>query len=368
MRKKFLLIPLILLLSSTLSGRVNPFMYNITPVEIPITNNYMKEPDDFKKELFRLPNSARVIEYIDIRYQNIDGSIETKRIKVNKKIDWSKKLAVNYDKPMIVSCPNSKKRKVKSGTKKITKKRTTKIINHTAYRERKPKDLNNTVSKENVRSQISVVHYVDPTREVYFDKIPDGNNKDSLEGDKVAPPSNFLPQNKSIYSVKSLETSRSPNPKSLLSPDDTPSHLEELNHPKSLNEFGKTSMNKPPSFSKGGDGFSPNDFVGNNNFRTVATLGKPRFAKFEVKDKTMKIVTKDKQARHFMLIRPNRIVIDFKRQIGFSTKRFDISKTPFKELKIGKHNDFYRVVIALDDDYRYKLKRVADGYEIECFK
>jgi hypothetical protein len=387
MKKQFFLISVIFLFLINLSlfARINPFMYNITPVEIPITNNYVKEPDDFYKKLFRLPSSARIIEYFDIRYQNIDGSIETKRIKINKKIDWKKKFSINYNQPLIISCPNTKKKKI-IPVKKIAKKRTTKIINHIAFRERKPKDDLNTSSHQQLKNQISVVHYVDPTREVYFDKIPEGENKDRISPKKESKKSNVLPQNKSIYAVKSLETSKSPNPKSLLSPDDESSkELETLNHPKSLKEFNPNAIVKPPSFIKNAnlrknlnfennnnqsrtDGFSYDDFLGNGNFRTIATLGKPRFAKFETKENILRIITKDKQARHFMLIRPNRIVIDFKRKIAFSTKRFDISKTPFKGLKIGKHNDFYRVVIGLDNEYRYKLKRVTDGYEIECYK
>jgi len=81
------------------------------------------------------------------------------------------------------------------------------------------------------------------------------------------------------------------------------------------------------------------------------------FISFYIKGKKMQIVTKDRLLRSFLLIKPHRIVCDFKRDINIRSfvKK---AKHPdgFKEIKIGTHSGYYRVVIILDGFYKYNIK------------
>ena len=88
------------------------------------------------------------------------------------------------------------------------------------------------------------------------------------------------------------------------------------------------------------------------------------FIKFEVNKEFFKIITKDTKIRDFLVTKPYKIVVDFKRDANFLTKTFNLNLTPFKTLVLGNHEGYYRVVIELDGHYIYKLKKDKDTYTI----
>jgi hypothetical protein len=92
-----------------------------------------------------------------------------------------------------------------------------------------------------------------------------------------------------------------------------------------------------------------------------------KFIKFQSSDRSIKIETKDKILRNFMLTSPHRIVLDFSRDTSFKPKRFDVAEIPFKQIRMGNHDKYYRVVIELDGVYNYKLQTSQDSYSIVCF-
>jgi len=96
------------------------------------------------------------------------------------------------------------------------------------------------------------------------------------------------------------------------------------------------------------------------HFAKIASLP---FITFYADVKKLKITTKDKLLRDFLLVKPHRIVCDFKRQtdIGSYVKQVKI-KSNFKKIRIGTHKGYYRVVIELDGYYQYKIKKTATGY------
>lgn len=80
--------------------------------------------------------------------------------------------------------------------------------------------------------------------------------------------------------------------------------------------------------------------------------------------KSMKLVTNDKKIRDFLLVKPHRIVIDFKRNTDFGSFVKSFKKSIFKSIKIGTHEGYYRVVIELDGVYDYQIKTTRSGYFI----
>jgi len=92
-------------------------------------------------------------------------------------------------------------------------------------------------------------------------------------------------------------------------------------------------------------------------------IGSTKFIAFYYRNMELKIATTDRLLRHFILIKPDRIVLDFKRDIDFRTKSF-FSKKIFKKITIGNHSGYYRVVIQLDGKYIYKIKKEKDSYII----
>lgn len=84
-------------------------------------------------------------------------------------------------------------------------------------------------------------------------------------------------------------------------------------------------------------------------------------------DKCLKIVTNDEIIRNFLLVAPHRIVMDFKKdtEIDIKNSTKTNEQNIFKDVRIGNHDGYYRVVVELDGYYRYDFKRISNGYQIE---
>ena len=99
-----------------------------------------------------------------------------------------------------------------------------------------------------------------------------------------------------------------------------------------------------------------------SKWNKIATM---KYASFYTSKKRLKLVTKDKAIRNFLLVQPHRIVIDFDKDVilkGFTK----INKNNiFSKIRVGNHDGYYRVVLELDGYYKYKMKKISDGYIFE---
>jgi hypothetical protein len=84
---------------------------------------------------------------------------------------------------------------------------------------------------------------------------------------------------------------------------------------------------------------------------------------YESKHK-LKIITKDKMMRNFLLTKPHRIVCDFKRDIDIRSYEVDTTQknSVVTRVRVGNHSGYYRVVIELDGYYSYKTVNINNGY------
>ncbi len=201
-----------LMLTLVAQARENPF-FPVDDASIPeYTTNHVHKAEPFRSASIKLPDSARILQSITLTYKNIDGSIATKKINVNKSVDWHR--------PIIVT--------------------------------------------------------------------------------------QSLPQ----------------------------PHIKRT--------AAQTKHAKAPKFKK------------------IASL---KFISFYVSGKKIKVLTRDRLLRNFKLIKPDRIVLDFKREADFRTFVFR-TKRIFKKITVGNHDGYYRVVIELDGRYIYKIKKLHNGYLI----
>ena len=90
-----------------------------------------------------------------------------------------------------------------------------------------------------------------------------------------------------------------------------------------------------------------------------------KFINFTIAKKEILIHTKDKLIRNFLLVNPHRIVLDFKREANFLSYEKILTTIPFKKLRMGNHDGYYRVVISLDGHYRYQTDTTNSGYRIQ---
>jgi len=78
----------LLILSSSLMARENPFFPIDGVQELSYTTNKVQEVAPLKQAAISFPNTARRIKKVTIEYQNLDGAIEEKYIDLDYEIDW----------------------------------------------------------------------------------------------------------------------------------------------------------------------------------------------------------------------------------------------------------------------------------------
>jgi len=98
--------------------------------------------------------------------------------------------------------------------------------------------------------------------------------------------------------------------------------------------------------------------------KSVTNTIKAKHVRFEITKNKMVVKTSDKLLQNFLLTNPHRVVMDFKRNTSFRPITYKISKAPFSKIRMGNHNGYYRVVIELDGQYRYKLETREKAYTI----
>lgn len=209
---RFLLLPIVLF--SLTQARDNPFFPTEGIKNLPVSSNKIKSFTPLQRVALNLPGSARIVKEVTIRYQNLDGSIDSKSILLDHSVDW------------------------------------------------------------------------------------------------------HLP----IFISQTFTTDEKPTPK-----------IEKIPEKK---------------------------------YKKIVNFGE---AAFYQAGNSMKIKTADKLIRHFMVVKPHRIVMDFKKVADFRSKTKKISGAPYKKIRMGNHSGYYRVVIELDGQYHYTIKYEEKALVLTCY-
>ena len=89
------------------------------------------------------------------------------------------------------------------------------------------------------------------------------------------------------------------------------------------------------------------------------------FISFLVHEKELNIITKAKNLKHFAYEK-NKIVLDFaKPPRSFKTRNLKLENETFKNVIIGWHDKYFRVVLELDKMHKYKLEAAENGYMLK---
>ena len=89
------------------------------------------------------------------------------------------------------------------------------------------------------------------------------------------------------------------------------------------------------------------------------------FISFLAHEKELNIVTKAKNLKHFAYEK-NKIVLDFaKPPRSFKTRNLKLENETFKNVTIGWHDKYFRVVLELDKMHKYKLETAENGYVLK---
>lgn len=97
-----------------------------------------------------------------------------------------------------------------------------------------------------------------------------------------------------------------------------------------------------------------------SKYRKIASF---KFISLYSNGKKLKVITKDKMMRNFLLVNPHRIVFDFQRDINIKSKIKTVSQNSiFTKVRIGTHKGYYRIVVELDGYYSYTLQKSNNQY------
>ncbi|WP_103630204.1 AMIN domain-containing protein [Campylobacter concisus] len=89
------------------------------------------------------------------------------------------------------------------------------------------------------------------------------------------------------------------------------------------------------------------------------------FISFLAHEKELNIIAKAKNLKHFAYEK-NKIVLDFaKPPRSFKTRNLKLENETFKNVIIGWHDKYFRVVLELDKMHKYKLEAAENGYVLK---
>ncbi len=78
----------LLALTSLTFARENPFFPSEGIKDLPISSNTPARRPQLGRTAITLPDSARILKNVTIKYQNLDGSLESKSIILDHNVDW----------------------------------------------------------------------------------------------------------------------------------------------------------------------------------------------------------------------------------------------------------------------------------------
>ncbi|MGX3011452.1 AMIN domain-containing protein [Helicobacter sp. 23-1044] len=325
---------IILFLFLSLEAREDPFTPIISPKDS--IRPYYGETSVFDSAKIEFPSSARLIKKIEVTFQNIDGSLQTKSIAVSGRIDWQTPL-------LITQVLNKKERDALSNIENKTPP--------PAPKNKMVKDINLPI--KDVAKEVKIAE-------------SSGQKADSVKKDSTNPPKiaeskldstpkstkNALDSAKSNSAVVILSEAK--NPKN--DRDSSPTHNDK-------NKTDSTNKSKnPPSLADGDRGWvkSTNPPKSQNHPQKSA-----KFTPYKINGKSIFIAYQGRLKRHFFMQNPARIVMDFEINKQFYKRNFYTLDSPhFKRLKYGLHTGFLRIVLELNGSFVYELGVRPDGVQI----
>ncbi|MDQ1297864.1 MAG: hypothetical protein QG558_402 [Campylobacterota bacterium] len=85
------------LLSCTLLARENPFFSTAESANMPLSSNKVSQQPPLTSMTYNFPDQARVLREATFTFQNVDGSLETRKLQINQSIDWHNPLVLSQN-------------------------------------------------------------------------------------------------------------------------------------------------------------------------------------------------------------------------------------------------------------------------------
>lgn len=84
-----------IMLASAILARENPFFSTAESAAMPVTSNKVVHQPPLTSMTYNFPDQARVLKEATFTFQNVDGSLETRKLEIDQSIDWHNPLVLS---------------------------------------------------------------------------------------------------------------------------------------------------------------------------------------------------------------------------------------------------------------------------------
>lgn len=318
--KKFVLIAI----CSLAFAREDPF----TPVIVPKDSirPYYGETSVFDSVQIEFPSSARLIKKIEVTFQNIDGSIQTRSVAARGRIDWRM--------PLLISQVLNKNQiaKVKSADSKAQSQTL------------KP-------AKTPTKTMVKAVDI--PSKETIVRESEEGAREMRISGGSAvnsnATNATDSSANKDIVAQDSSDLTSDSSKDSTKNSQDN--QVQVISKPRQTPRQTMTD--------------SAQDSTKKSQKTPDLRQSANKSTQYFVDGNSIFIAYQGNLKRHYIMQNPYRIVLDFEINKKYYKKNsYSINAPYFKRLRYGLHTNFLRIVVELDGSYVYDLEKRKDGVKI----
>lgn len=307
---------LMLVFLSVSVARNDPFTPTIVPEDS--IRPYYGESSVFDTAKIEFPSTARLIKKIEVTFQNLDGSIESKSVALSGRIDWQK--------PLLVTQVLSKNQRY--------------ALSNIENKMPPPAPKNNMVKDINIPLEGQEI------------KIAESSAESNKKSTKKAPDSAKVKVEKALDSAKEermLDFAKSQNlAKDSMQKDSMPSTKADIKASTKASAQAKNPTNPAKSQTP------------------PKSQNLAKFTPYKINGKRIIIAYNGALKRHFVMQNPYRIVMDFEINKKFyKQNRYTLNSPHFKRLKYGLHSNFLRIVLELNGSYVYDLGVLVDGVQID---
>ena len=308
---------LMLVFLSVSAARNDPFTPTIVPEDS--IRPYYGESSVFDTAKIEFPSTARLIKKIEVTFQNLDGSIETKSVALSGRIDWQK--------PLLVTQVLSKNQRY--------------ALSNIENKMPPPAPKNNMVKDINIPLAGQEI------------KIAESSAESNKKSTKKAPDSAKIKAEKALDSAKEekmLDFAKSQNlAKDSAPKDSAPSAKANTKADIKISAKASAQAKKPAQSQT-----------------PPKSQNLAKFTPYKINGKRIVITYNGALKRHFVMQNPYRIVMDFEINKKFyKQNRYTLNSPHFKRLKYGLHSNFLRIVLELNGSYVYDLGVLVDGVQID---
>ena len=163
-----------LFLFGALCARENPF-FDANPSDVQkVTSNLPDTKPQLSSVNYTLPNQARILKEVTLTIQNIDGSIEKRKIQIDQSIDWHRSLTISQTNGS-TTAPSSEINKISSANfgfirfnsqgKNLTIKTTDVLVRHFVLSSpnRIVLDFKRNTAFQSMQQKLNAAPYLDVT-------------------------------------------------------------------------------------------------------------------------------------------------------------------------------------------------------------